>query len=341
MKKQKHGFWVFIFSLIPGAGEMYMGFKKQGISIMLLFWGSIALASITGLGWLAMFLPVIWFYSFFNVHNLKSLSEEEFYSVEDNYILHMDQFSGDMGKFLQKHQSAAAWVLILFGICILWSRFTSLLYFIVPNNMADYVYNICNSLPQIVIAAGIIAAGIYLLTQQKKKLEEEKNKDEHYWEPYRPYQQITSLDDNSATAEKNGVSLIAVIMGAEDSKARFKDAVTLLNYGFGKCQMYTDENMPSLDPISVTGGIQESISLEYEKKFTYLDTTGANLNAVTSRLQIPDKVNAPVKKGDTVGQRIYYLDEKEIGSVNLLAEETVKKAGFFDYLRKALYWIAL
>lgn len=145
----------------------------------------------------------------------------------------------------------------------------------------------------------------------------------------------------SATAEKNGVSLIAVIMGAEDSKARFKDAVTLLNYGFGKCQIYTDEKMPSLDPISVTGGIQESISLEYEKKFTYLDTTGTNLNAVTSRLQIPDKVNAPVKKGDTVGQRIYYLDEKEIGSVNLLAEETVKKSGFFDYLRKALYWIAL
>lgn len=145
----------------------------------------------------------------------------------------------------------------------------------------------------------------------------------------------------SATAEKNGVSLIAVIMGAEDSKARFKDAVTLLNYGFGKCQMYNDEKMPSLDPISVAGGIQEFISLEYEKKFTYLDTTGANLNAVTSRLQIPDKVNAPVKKGDVVGQLIYYLDGKKIGSVNLLAEESVKKAGFFDYLRKALYWIAL
>ena len=145
----------------------------------------------------------------------------------------------------------------------------------------------------------------------------------------------------SATAEKNGVSLIAVIMGAEDSKARFKDAVTLLNYGFGKCQMYADEKMPSLDPISVAGGIQEFISLEYEKKFTYLDTTGANLNAVTSRLQIPDKVNAPVKKGDVVGQLIYYLDGKKIGSVNLLAEESVKKAGFFDYLRKALYWIAL
>ena len=203
MKKQKHGFWVFIFSLIPGAGEMYMGFKKQGISIMLLFWGAIALASITGLGWLAMFLPVIWFYSFFNVHNLKSLSEEEFYSVDDNYILHMDQFSGDIGQFLQKHRNTTAWILILFGICILWSRFTSLLYLIVPYDLEDYVYNICNSLPQIAIAIGIIATGIYLLTQQKKKLEEEKNKDEHYWEPYRPYQQIASPDDNSEAAEKN------------------------------------------------------------------------------------------------------------------------------------------
>lgn len=199
MKKQKHGFWVFIFSLIPGAGEMYMGFKKQGISIMLLFWGSIALASITGLGWLAMFLPVIWFYSFFNVHNLKSLSEEEFYSVDDNYILHMDQFSGNMGKFLQKHRNVTAWVLILFGICILWSRFTTLLYLIVPVGLADYAYEICNSLPQIVIAAGIIAAGIYLLTQQKKKLEKEENKDEHYWEPYRPYQQpVKNLNVSSS-----------------------------------------------------------------------------------------------------------------------------------------------
>ena len=221
MKKQKHGFWVFIFSLIPGAGERYMGFKKQGLSIMLLFWGSIALASITGLGWLAMFLPVIWFYSFFNVHNLKSLSEEEFYSVEDNYILHMDQFSGDMGKFLQKHQSVVAWVLILFGICILWSRFTSLLYFIVPNNMADYVYNICNSLPQIVIAAGIIAAGIYLLTQQKKKLKQEtETKDEHYWEPYRPYQQLTEKPvHTSDNSDKDTASEASSITDPENTES--------------------------------------------------------------------------------------------------------------------------
>ena len=92
MTKQKHGFLLFLASLIPGAGEMYMGFRKQGVSIMLLFWGVLAFGSITGIGWLIFFLPILWLYSFFNVHNLKSLSEDDFYSVEDTYILHLDQF---------------------------------------------------------------------------------------------------------------------------------------------------------------------------------------------------------------------------------------------------------
>lgn len=212
MKKQKHGFWVFIFSLIPGAGEMYMGFKKQGISIMLLFWGAIALASLSGMGWLAMFLPVIWFYSFFNVHNLKSLSEEEFYSVEDNYVLHMDQFSSDIGKLLRNHRRLTAWILILFGICILWSRFTDILYMIVPVSLIDYAYALCRSLPQMVIAIGIIATGIYLLTQQKKKLEEEEEtKDEHYWEPYRPYQQTDTknkIEESAPAASEDSNEII-------------------------------------------------------------------------------------------------------------------------------------
>ena len=211
MKKQKHGFWVFIFSLIPGAGEMYMGFKKQGISIMTLFWGSIALASISGMGWLTMILPIVWFYSFFNVHNLKSLSEDEFYSVEDNYILHMDQLSGDVGTLLKQHRSLTAWILIIFGVSILWSRFSSLLCIIVPNKFADYVYEICHGLPQMVIAAGIIAAGVYLLSQQKKNLSEDgSDKDEHYWEPYRPYQQPADSDVNTAPDQTAGNSAEAL-----------------------------------------------------------------------------------------------------------------------------------
>ena len=93
MQKQKKGFLLFISSLIPGAGEMYMGFFKQGISIMTLFWAIIAIAGGLNISSLVIFLPVLWFYSFFHVHNLKELPEEEFYAIEDNYILHLDRIS--------------------------------------------------------------------------------------------------------------------------------------------------------------------------------------------------------------------------------------------------------
>ena len=80
-----------------------MGFKKQGISIMFLFWGVFAIGACTGMDWLVFLIPIIWFYSFFNVHNLKSLSEEEFYSIEDSYVLHMDELAGDISSLLKHH----------------------------------------------------------------------------------------------------------------------------------------------------------------------------------------------------------------------------------------------
>ena len=99
MQKQKKGFLLFISSPIPGAGEMYMGFFKQGISIMTLFWAIIAIAGGLNISSLVIFLPVLWFYSFFHVHNLKELPEEEFYAIEDNYILHLDRiFQNNIGS---------------------------------------------------------------------------------------------------------------------------------------------------------------------------------------------------------------------------------------------------
>lgn len=197
MTKQKKGFWLFIFSLIPGAGEMYMGFRKQGISIMLLFWSLIALASGIGMGWLILFVPILWFYSFFNVHNLKSLSEEEFYSVEDTYILHMDQLVGDANSLIEKYRTLIAVVLIVLGVTILWNNFADILYWILPERLADMVNAISYRLPQMIIAAAIIGIGLYILADKKKKLDQEEaaEEDEHYWEPYRPYQQPTSPED--------------------------------------------------------------------------------------------------------------------------------------------------
>ena len=69
MTRKKGGFFTFICSLLPGAGEMYMGFFKQGISIMSLFFIMIVVSSWLELGPLMFVLPVLWFYSFFHVQN--------------------------------------------------------------------------------------------------------------------------------------------------------------------------------------------------------------------------------------------------------------------------------
>lgn len=138
----------------------------------------------------------------------------------------------------------------------------------------------------------------------------------------------------SATAKKDDIELIAVIMAAEDSKTRFKDATALLNYGFGKCQIYRDEDLQPLNEISVEGGVAESVPCEYDGTFTWLDTTGADLSNITKEYKIDTSVWAPVKKGDRVGVVSYSLNGDEIGTIDILISEDVEKAGFFDYVKK-------
>lgn len=138
----------------------------------------------------------------------------------------------------------------------------------------------------------------------------------------------------SATAEKDGISLIAVIMAADSSKQRFADATALLNYGFGTCQIYEDENPPALPKLAVKGGVREEISCEYAEPFRYVDTSGALLTQVTSRLEMKTSVAAPVKKGEKAGELIYELDGRKIGSVVVRTAEACKKAEFTDYLKK-------
>lgn len=138
----------------------------------------------------------------------------------------------------------------------------------------------------------------------------------------------------SATAEKNGVELIAVVMAAEDSKSRFKDAVSLLNYGFGVCQLYRDEEPPVLKEIAVKGGVEESVEGEYEQFFSFLDTENRDFTKIQKTIHVKEPITAPVKKGEVIGSLIYSLGEEEIGSVNIISKSDVKKAGFLDVLKK-------
>lgn len=141
----------------------------------------------------------------------------------------------------------------------------------------------------------------------------------------------------SATASKDGIDLIAVVMGAPDYKARFQDAQTLLTYGFSVSDIYVDENTDELQPLAVEGGVSDRAELKYQGEFRYLDVKGNNLSAVEKVFELPDKVQAPIREGEEAGRVKYLLNGAEIGSVPLLFAEDVEKATYIDYLRKIFY----
>lgn len=138
----------------------------------------------------------------------------------------------------------------------------------------------------------------------------------------------------SATAERNGIELISVIMTAPDSKTRFANAASLFNYGFGKCVLYTDENKESLPNIPVSRGVVDEVPCRYENEFNYLDTEGKDIGNIQKEIRMNEEVKAPIVKGDTAGEAVYTLDGKEIGKVSILFEEDVAEAGFLHYMRK-------
>ncbi len=140
----------------------------------------------------------------------------------------------------------------------------------------------------------------------------------------------------SATASKDGIDLIAVVMGAPDYKVRFQDAQTLLNYGFGVCDIYIDENKESLAPMVVEGGVAEEVPVKYQGEFRYLDTEGNALEQVEKVIELPEKVKAPVTAGEQAGVAKYLLNGAEIGSVPIFYAQDIAKALYRDYLMKII-----
>ena len=124
-------------------------------------------------------------------------------------------------------------------------------------------------------------------------------------------------------------------MGAPDVKARFRDAATMLNYGFGICSLYVDDNQEKLPRVPVASSIEKEGACAYEEEFRYLDTEGINTENIEKETEFKTDIKAPVQKGDVAGRAVYYLDGKEIGSVNLVFTEEIEKAGYTDYLYQA------
>lgn len=145
----------------------------------------------------------------------------------------------------------------------------------------------------------------------------------------------------SAVAEKNGITLIAAVMAAPDPKTRFRDAAALLNYGFSKCTLYLDEALEPLKPQKIRRGVKQEVTLVYKNKFRYLSTDGTKPDHVKKKVILPKEHTAPVIKGEKAGEQEYYQDGKKLGSIDILYGETVKRAGYYDWLKRTVQAVLL
>lgn len=141
----------------------------------------------------------------------------------------------------------------------------------------------------------------------------------------------------SATASKDGVDLIAVIMGAPDYKARFSEAMTLLNYGFASVQIFKDSNLDIGTSTKVKNGIRSQIGIRPEAEFTYVCDKNENMADITKKIEMKKNLKAPIKEGEVVGNVSYYIGEKQIGSIAICSTDNLREIGYMDYLKKMWY----
>ncbi len=137
----------------------------------------------------------------------------------------------------------------------------------------------------------------------------------------------------SATAKRDDLHLIAVIMGAPTRDIRNAEAKKLLDYGFANYALYTHAEEEG-DPLPVRGGLQDSIPVTV-KSFSKLMKKGEEKN-VTLRLSLPEYVAAPVAVGDVVGKAEYLLGDEVIGTSDVVASAEVQKISYFEILLRLL-----
>lgn len=142
----------------------------------------------------------------------------------------------------------------------------------------------------------------------------------------------------SATAEREGMKLISVVMKAPTSDERFSDAKKLLDYGFANFSVYkmTEDAYKS---VKVVGGKENEVKITYGTYSLLLPKGRERLVETTAN--IPEKINAPVKQGDVIGNVTYTLDGETIATVDVYAALGVEKLEFIDIFKMLLSCISM
>lgn len=169
MRRKKGRFLTFLFSLMPGAGHMYMGFMKTGISLMSVFFFIIFLSSWLNIGPLLFIIPVLWFFSFFDCINKFHSSDEEFIQFGDNYLFSIDTLLENGGNIFKKQGLYVGILLVIFGLLLVWNNVMSYLRRFLPQEVFNFILHLTRDLPQLVIGIIIIIIGIRLIIVKKKE----------------------------------------------------------------------------------------------------------------------------------------------------------------------------
>ena len=138
----------------------------------------------------------------------------------------------------------------------------------------------------------------------------------------------------SASAMRDGMELIAIILGGPNSKQRFADASALLNYGFSNYKIVKCSSKNDIArKIKIEKGAKPFINAVYENDYNFLCNKGETAE-ITQKIKISDKIHAPIEKGDKVGTVTYYCNGKKSASANLVSDRTVKKCSFLKTMNK-------
>ena len=176
MKYKRNGFLTFCFACLPGAGQMFLGFMKRGMSLMTIFFGIIALAGFLRLDILLFAVPVIWCYAFFDTMNKNSLTNEELNALPDRFLWIEDE---DLSLFSkQKFRTVLAVALIVIGVYSLLQMVWDILQEAMGGKLPYWLYGgIFYDTPRILFSLVIIVVGIYLMGVRKPKQEEDEEQD--------------------------------------------------------------------------------------------------------------------------------------------------------------------
>lgn len=137
----------------------------------------------------------------------------------------------------------------------------------------------------------------------------------------------------TATAKRNNMRLISVVMGEENNKIRNQDTIALLNYGFSNFKIETIlKSDADLGKINIKSGKSEYAKLKLMNDAVDLVNI-LEQNKYNYKI-IKDKVSAPLKVGDKVGSLIIYANDIKIKEYDLTIDKDIKKAGYFDYLKR-------